>query len=107
MMNEKRLQEIEGRLAKATKGPWQQALDVDEPKIVVASARPNFSLLGIRTRDDMAIFNKVDDAELCACAPQDLADLVAEVRSLRAAAEVQRLWMRANGLSEAPAEVTG
>lgn len=69
--------------AAATARPWMQAHHIDEPRAIVASARPMHSLLGL-DRDGMAIFDSEADAALVVEAVNRFDDLVAEVTRLRA-----------------------
>lgn len=83
-ITEKRLDEIRERLDAATPGPWMP--DNDEPGYVIAPDDPSGwdGYLIARTVDhDGGLFVQEHNAELIAHAPQDLADLLAEVGRLR------------------------
>lgn len=77
-MDEKRLQEIEERVAKATPGPWA-AVGVDRRPYISHTWRvqdPNFM--------NLANFIDAEDAAFIAGSRQDIPDLLAEVRQLQA-----------------------
>lgn len=94
-IDEKRQKEIEGRAAKATAGPWLQAVHVDEPRALVSITNMQRSLLALDS-DDMAIVGTEADAAFIAHARADIPDLLAwgraaEERAAHAEAEMQRL----------------
>lgn len=79
VMDIKRLQEIKDRLEKATPGPWKiEETNVGWGLLARNDVEGEFGLL---TYQDG--FDGKEDAEFCAAAPTDIADLVAEVEALR------------------------
>lgn len=83
-ITEKRLDEIRERLDAATPGPWRP--DNDEPGYVIAPGDPSGwdgYLIASTVDHDGGLFVQEHNAELIAHAPQDLADLLAEVERLR------------------------
>jgi hypothetical protein len=74
MISRERIAEIRKRLTnRASKGDWQQADHVGEPRAIVAVSSPNRSLLAL-DNDGMAIFEHERDAAVAAHAPRDLED---------------------------------
>lgn len=83
-ITEERLDEIRERLDAATPGPWRP--DNDEPGYVIAPDDPSGwdgYLIASTVDHDGGLFVQEHNAELIAHAPQDLADLLAEVERLR------------------------
>lgn len=93
-MNEERLREIRGRLENATPGPWEvdrneygnvneffsEGVYVFSVDAASGSTIADFVSMG---RDGSRVDNAIENAELIANAPQDIADLLAENDRLR------------------------
>ena len=83
-MTQERLDAIRERVEVATKGPW--AVDSDDPSYIIHSERGGWDGLVIAqvADQDGALFPVEHNGALIAHAPQDMADLLAEVERLRA-----------------------
>lgn len=83
-MTQERLDAIRERVEVATDGPW--AVDSDDPSYIIYSERGGWDGLVIAqvADQDGALFPVEHNGALIANAPQDLADLLAEVERLRA-----------------------
>ena len=83
-MTQEQLDAIQERVEVATKGPW--AVDSDDPSYIIYSERGGWDGLVIAqvAEQDGALFPVEHNGALIAHAPQDLADLLAEVERLRA-----------------------
>lgn len=83
-MTQERLDAIRERVEVATDGPW--AVDSDDPSYIIHSERGGWDGLVIAqvAEQDGALFPVEHNGALIAHAPQDLADLLAEVKRLRA-----------------------
>lgn len=83
-MTQERLDAIRERVEVATDGPW--AVDSDDPSYIIYSERGGWDGLVIAhvAEQDGALFPVEHNGALIAHAPQDLADLLAEVERLRA-----------------------
>ena len=82
-MTQERLDAIRERVEVATDGPW--AVDSDDPSYIIHSERGGWDGLVIAqvADQDGALFPVEHNGALIANAPQDLADLLAEVDRLR------------------------
>ena len=82
-MTQERLDAIRERVEVATDGPW--AVDSDDPSYIIYSERGGWDGLVIAqvADQDGALFPVEHNGALIANAPQDLADLLAEVDRLR------------------------
>ena len=82
-MTQERLDAIQERVNAATPGPW--AVDSDDPSYIIHSERGGWDGLVIAhvAEQDGALFPVEHNGALIAHAPQDLADLLAEVKRLR------------------------
>lgn len=82
-MTQGRLDAIRERVEVATDGPW--AVDSDDPSYIIYSERGGWDGLVIAqvADQDGALFPVEHNGALIANAPQDLADLLAEVDRLR------------------------
>ena len=83
-MTQERLDAIRERVEVATDGPW--AVDSDDPSYIIHSERGGWDGLVIAqvADQDGALFPVEHNGALIAHAPQDLTDLLAEVKRLRA-----------------------
>lgn len=81
-LTDSELDEI-GRVEQAaTKGPWCQAIHVNEPRALVSSMKMGTSLLSIDL-DGMAIVDRAEDAQFIVVARNILPRLLAEVMERR------------------------
>ena len=82
-MTQEQLDAIRERVEVATDGPW--AVDSDDPSYIIHSERGGWDGLVIAqvADQDGALFPVEHNGALIAHAPQDLADLLAEVARLR------------------------
>lgn len=89
-MTQERLDAIQARVEVATDGPW--AVDSDDPSYIIHSERGGWDGLVIAqvADQDGALFPVEHNGALIANAPQDLADLLAEVERLRALTTVDK-----------------
>ena len=83
-MTQEQLDAIQERLDAATPGPW--AVDSDDPAYIIYPEKGGWDGLVIAhvAEQDGALFPVEHNGSLIANAPQDLADLLAEVERLRA-----------------------
>ena len=83
-MTQEQLDAIRERVEVATDGPW--AVDSDDPSYIIYSERGGWDGLVIAhvAEQDGALFPVEHNGALIAHAPQDLTDLLAEVKRLRA-----------------------
>ena len=83
-MTREQLDAIQERVEVATDGPW--AVDSDDPSYIIYSERGGWDGLVIAqvADQDGALFSVEHNGALIAHAPQDLTDLLAEVKRLRA-----------------------
>lgn len=83
-MTQERLDAIQERVDTATRGPW--AVDSDDPAYIIYPEKGGWDGLVIAhvVEQDGALFPVEHNGSLIAHAPQDLADLLAEVERLRA-----------------------
>ena len=88
-MTQERLDAIRERVEVATDGPW--AVDSDDPSYIIYSERGGWDGLVIAqvADQDGALFPVEHNGALIANAPQDLTDLLAEVRRLHALMETR------------------
>ena len=100
-MTQGQLDAIQARVDTATRGPW--AVDSDDPAYIIYPEKGGWDGLVIAhvAEQDGALFPVEHNGSLIAHAPQDLADLLAEVERLRALITVdnamveraaQQLW---------------
>ena len=83
-MTQEELDAIQERVNAATPGPW--AVDSDDPAYIIYPEKGGWDGLVIAqvADQDGALFSVEHNGSLIANAPQDLADLLAEVERLRA-----------------------
>ena len=83
-MTQEQLDAIQERVNAATRGPW--AVDSDDPAYIIYPEKGGWDGLVIAqvADQDGALFSVEHNGALIAHARQDLADLLAEVRRLRA-----------------------
>lgn len=83
-MTQERLDAIQERVDAATRGPW--AVDSDDPAYIIYPEKGGWDGLVIAhvAEQDGALFPVEHNGALIAHAPQDLTDLLAEVKRLRA-----------------------
>lgn len=88
-MTQEQLGAIRERVEVATDGPW--AVDSDDPSYIIHSERGGWDGLVIAqvADQDGALFPVEHNGALIAHAPQDLTDLLAEVRRLHALMETR------------------
>ena len=82
-ISQERLDAIQERVDTATRGPW--AVDSDDPAYIIYPEKGGWDGLVIAhvAEQDGALFPVEHNGSLIAHAPQDLADLLAEVDRLR------------------------